>query len=354
MIKKIKENIFSKTFFQLNPNRSILILRDDKSQWVLNKIKKEFKKYFEQLGINISLSNMNFLYQNQSIFYLNKYKLLNWDNSKMYKTIAYMHGYPNNEINKELLDSIKRNKNDIQRIWVTHDKMKNYILDTGINENKVMKNYISIDLEDFNLIQNDEKNVLKKYLKIPNKNIVIGSFQKDGVGWKDGLKPKLEKGPDIFIKILSKLKKKYNNLTVLLTGPSRGFVKNELKKNNIHFIHHKKVDYKNLYKYYSVLDFYLVTSREEGGPRSILESMASGIPVISSKVGQATELIKHEENGYLTDIGKVDDYLEIIETILKNKISSHFKDNCRMTAINNSYNNQGKFWSKFFEDIVIF
>ena len=82
--------------------------------------------------------------------------------------------------------------------------------------------------------------------------------------------------------------------------------------------------------------------------------MASGIPVISSKVGQATELIKHEENGYLTDIGKVDDYLEIIETILKNKISSHFKDNCRMTAINNSYNNQGKFWSKFFEDIVIF
>ena len=85
--------------------------------------------------------------------------------------------------------------------------MKNYILDTGINENKVMKNYISIDLEDFNLIQNDEKNVLKKYLKIPNKNIVIGSFQKDGVGWKDGLKPKLEKGPDIFIKILSKLKK---------------------------------------------------------------------------------------------------------------------------------------------------
>ena len=68
MIKKIKENIFSKTFFQLNPNRSILILRDDKSQWVLNKIKKKFKKYFEQLGINISLSNMNFLYQNQSIF----------------------------------------------------------------------------------------------------------------------------------------------------------------------------------------------------------------------------------------------------------------------------------------------
>ena len=107
MIKKIKENIFSKTYFQFSKNKSILILRDDQSQWVLNKIKKEFKKIFREMGINIGLSNNNFFYKNQSIFYLNKYKLLNWDNSQMYKTIAYMHGYPNNEVNRKLLNSIK-------------------------------------------------------------------------------------------------------------------------------------------------------------------------------------------------------------------------------------------------------
>jgi len=35
---------------------------------------------------------------------------------------------------------------------------------------------------------------------------------------------------------------------------------------------------------------YLVTSREEGGPKALLESMASGIPVVSTRVGMADDL----------------------------------------------------------------
>ena len=123
----------------------------------------------------------------------------------------------------------------------------------------------------------------REKLNIKESDYVIGSFQKDGVGWKDGLKPKLEKGPDIFINIICKLKNIHKNLLVILTGPSRGFVINELKKNNIKYLYFRNIDYEKLQNLYSVLDVYLITSREEGGPRSLLEAMATGVPVISIK-----------------------------------------------------------------------
>ena len=45
-------------------------------------------------------------------------------------------------------------------------------------------------------------------------------------------KPKLIKGPDRFIEIVSK-KQKNDNLKVLLTGPRRNYVINELNKRKI-------------------------------------------------------------------------------------------------------------------------
>ena len=282
---------------------------------------QEFINLFKSISINSKISKFNFFYKNQAVFYLNKYKLLNWDNSLLYKTIHFPHGYPNNELNKLLFNSIIKNQNDIKRIHVTHERMKNYLLENKIDENKIMKIYNSIDIEKFQFFDLSEKKINREKLNIKESDYVIGSFQKDGVGWKDGLKPKLEKGPDIFINIICKLKNIHKNLLVILTGPSRGFVINELKKNNIKYLYFRNIDYEKLQNLYSVLDVYLITSREEGGPRSLLEAMATGVPVISSKVGQCEELIKNEKNGYLVNISDEKSYLNYLEHLIKNKIS---------------------------------
>lgn len=47
------------------------------------------------------------------------------------------------------------------------------------------------------------------------------------------------------------------------------------------------------------LDVLLVTSKDEGGPIPLLEAMAAGIPVISTDVGLASDIIKDGINGYL-------------------------------------------------------
>ena len=57
--------------------------------------------------------------------------------------------------------------------------------------------------------------------------------------------------------------------------------------------------------YYKVTDLYIVTSRAEGGPKQILESMASGVPVISTCVGMAPDVIIDGENGFIVEVEDV-------------------------------------------------
>ena len=53
---------------------------------------------------------------------------------------------------------------------------------------------------------------------------------------------------------------------------------------------------------YHALDVYLVPSRQEGGPKAVLESMATGVPLVTTRVGQAQELVEDGRNGLLVGV----------------------------------------------------
>jgi len=54
-------------------------------------------------------------------------------------------------------------------------------------------------------------------------------------------------------------------------------------------------------EFHQGLDAYVCTSRAEGGPHPLLEASACGIPLISTRVGMAPQLILQHENGMLID-----------------------------------------------------
>ena len=188
----------------------------------------------------------------------------------------------------------------------------------GLKKEKIVVIPLGVDLSIFKPKIKAERGKIKKKLNIPNDKVIIGSFQKDGEGWGEGLKPKLVKGPDIFLKVVQNISKKFP-VFVLLTGPARGYVKNGLEKMGVPYRHDYLQNYYDIVDYYNALDLYLVTSREEGGPKAILESMACGVPLVTTKVGMAPDILTDQENAMLVEKENIDGLIKSVATILKNK-----------------------------------
>ncbi len=96
------------------------------------------------------------------------------------------------------------------------------ILGTDIDPAKVFLIPIGVNLDFFPFGNPETKIAARQKLNIPQSAFVVGSFQKDGVGWGDGMEPKLVKGPDVFLASINVLKAKIPELYVLLSGPLTG------------------------------------------------------------------------------------------------------------------------------------
>lgn len=223
-------------------------------------------------------------------------------NNRNRVVVTVFHGSKDSG-NKQMhagIDALLGAQDSIDKLVVSNSKMEARFLKWGIPEEKLERIPLGVDLSVFQPVDSKEKKALRRQLNIADKVFCIGSFQKDGEGWEEGFEPKLIKGPDIFIAALDKLSKKHP-LHVLLTGPARGYVKRELDNRGILFTHKLLDDYLDVAKMYAALDAYMVTSREEGGPKGILESLASGIPLISTRVGLAPDVIQNEKNALLVN-----------------------------------------------------
>jgi len=324
----------------------------DGADWVLDYESKELLKIVRKLGFKQRIA---FSYNNklrQCVHYTSQFVLTDpaTYNSANRFSIDYYHGLPHvGKSFSDLFQAFRNNKEKIHRVRVSNSIMEELILSSGINSSKVHRIPIGVDMGLLSFQSAEEKSLLRKKFAIPQNALVIGSFQKDGNGWGEGLEPKLIKGPDMFLKVLEILKRKKPNIYVLLTGPARGYVKRGLEKLGIPYMHRFLKSYFEIGEYYKVLDLYLVTSREEGGPRAVLESMASGVPLVTTKVGQATDLVKHGENGWMVEIDDLEglvywsahvlDRLEDIGKVLKQ---------ARLTAERNTYSAQLSLWNGFF------
>lgn len=85
------------------------------------------------------------------------------------------------------------------------------------------------------------------------------------------------------------------------------------------------IDQKNLPVYYQTADLYLSASFSDGSSVSLMEALASGLPVLVSNIPSNQEWIKEGENGWLFKVGDVED--------LKNKIFAIINQREKLTDI---------------------
>jgi len=339
-----------------NHSYNQLYIINDGSNWSLDHDARELNKIAKKLLINVSIQNDWQKIKKQSVYCTSMFELSNPEIFNHHNRLAfdYYHGKPGQQAEfTSVYKALKESHSNVSRIRVSQSEIEQLALETGIDNSKVFRIPIGIDTHLFTLQTSASKKNIREKLNLSQSDIVIGSFQKDGNGWEEGLEPKLIKGPDIFLKTLEILKLKFQNLHVLLTGPARGYIKAGLEKLNIPYTHQFLKNYNEIAEFYHALDVYLVTSREEGGPKAVLESMASGIPLVTTKVGQAIDLVSHTYNGWMVEKENYEEIAHWASFVLNNQHSiDEALKNARTTAEQNSYESQTLIWKKFFTGFV--
>ena len=144
---------------------------------------------------------------------------------------------------------------------------------------------------------------LRRQLGLPDDAYVIGNFHLDTAFTIGPDRPKWQKGPDVFAEIVRRVREAEPRVCVLLAGPRRHWLRHCLKSLNIPVFFAGRetagddfanniLDRPTLNRLYNVLDLYLIGSRWEGGPHSILEACFSGTKVLSTRVGIAQDVLE--------------------------------------------------------------
>lgn len=194
-------------------------------------------------------------------------------------------------------------------VYISQKVFEFYIKDSNLNRENLNEIMSSIDSSYFK-----RKNKYKD-----NKNIIVTSVS--------SIIP--VKNVELFIEVANTVISKFENIKFVFAGrpisTQRDYYNKIQKK--LYLLNKKirnRIIFKGLVfdvrKLLNKSDIFLCTSRSEGGPMAVWESMSMEIPVVTTKVGGTTQYIKNNYNGYLSNPG---DQKSLSNNIIK--LISNFK-----------------------------
>jgi len=180
---------------------------------------------------------------------------------------------------------------------------------TGMHENKSCVIYNGVDLSTF-----------EKPVNVQEKRAEIGIRESDLiVGNVANLYP--VKGQTYLLKAAKQVINQIPNAKFIFIG--RGPLEEELKReahslgigSSVKFLNYRE-DVKDLLK---IMNIFVLTSLSEGMPVSMIEAMASKVPVIATSVGGIPEVIQDGLNGYIVTPSDPSQLANRMSTLLKNE-----------------------------------
>jgi glycosyltransferase involved in cell wall biosynthesis len=338
------------------PYTRLFLVGDE--EWVIGEEMREVGMLARRIGIRTSDPRMLGGTRTQCVFYGSQFELLNgaWRPPKHRLATAYFHGKPGTPGMPEFdacYEALVRHHSDLARVQVSHSEMHEIVLESGIDPAKVFQIPIAINVTMFAPRTPTSAVEARRELGIPESAFVVGSFQKDGVGFGDGFEPKLIKGPDVLVEVAALLHQRVPDLMVLLTGPARGYVRRELEHRGVPYRHTGFQSYAEIPRAFHACDACVVTSRQEGGPKAVLEAMASAVPLVTTKVGQAMDLVRNGENAWIVEIEDVEGIVDCLELIRGGSLDvASVIASGLTTAAANSYEAQLPLWRRFFDGFL--
>jgi len=194
-------------------------------------------------------------------------------------------------------------------ITVSHDTRKR-LVKSGLSEQDVAVLHNGIDLAAW---RRRGGRVLREELGIPDHGFLVGTVARITY----------DKDLPTFYRVAEELSARIAGVTFVIVGDGYG---DELEKARqevasrglekvVRFTGHRN----DLLDVYESFDVFLMTSRTEGLPNTLLEAMALGVPSVSTAVGGVPELLIHGSCGFLAPVGAADELASHVASLLNDR-----------------------------------
>lgn len=219
------------------------------------------------------------------------------------------YGY---RLDKKYDNYLKNTLNKVDNFIAISKNIKNDLLNLNIEEKKITEIPNTVNIEKF-----------EKFSANKNKDklnfITVGRFAEQ------------KKGFDMVEKFCEDLKKRKINFLWRIVGKnaskilSENYIKNNFNHikliENIENIEEKYYPNSNLITLYKSSDIYINLSRVESFGITFIESLASGVPIISFNTKGINELIINNKNGFLISNFSTNEFINKIEKIYNDRIA---------------------------------
>jgi glycosyltransferase involved in cell wall biosynthesis len=123
------------------------------------------------------------------------------------------------------------------------------------------------------------------------------------------------KDPGLLLRVLKIARRQWTDIGLILVGPDWETMVQDIKRLEVPVLRYEFTSTYETALVYPLMDTYLVTSSEEGGPCTLLEAMACGVPCITSDVGHVPEIIRDGATGFICPDRTPEEYIERIATL---------------------------------------
>jgi hypothetical protein len=120
---------------------------------------------------------------------------------------------------------------------------------------------------------------------------------------------------------------------VVSSGPGAHILRPYIEHLGIPF-YHSLVQRADLPAVYDGIDVFLCTSELEGGPMTVLEALACGVPCVSTPVGLVPDAILDGRNGFVVDLNDIEAFVAAARDLVDNPTRYEtFSGNARSHAV---------------------
>ena len=133
-----------------------------------------------------------------------------------------------------------------------------------------------------------------------------------------------EKGFKEFFQVARQLGTKYKNLKFVVIGPLENDQKDSIKSEEIEALKREcPIAFSgwqdDVYKWYSMMDIFVLPSYREGIPRTCMEASAMELPVVATDIRGCREVVQHGVTGLLVPIKNTAALAKAVEELVRDR-----------------------------------